>query len=97
MIREMGFPLYAGNISPLDTKYRGKLMWSDVPGKIHGVSVQSGDLIFGDVDGVLVVPGEHVETALEKAFEKVSEENMVRQKLQEGQTLEQIFADHGIL
>ena len=97
MIHEMGFPLYAGNISPLDTKYRGKLMWSDVPGKIHGVSVQSGDLIFGDVDGVLVVPGEHVETALEKAFEKVSQENVVRQKLQEGQTLEQIFADHGIL
>ena len=71
-------------------------MWSDVPGKIHGVSVQSGDLIFGDVDGVLVVPGEHVETALEKAFEKVSGE-CGSSKTQEGQTLEQIFADHGIL
>ena len=72
-------------------------MWSDVPGKIHGVNVKSGYLIFGDMDGVLVVLGEHVETVLEKAFHKFSQENVVRQKLQEGQTLEQIFADHGIL
>lgn len=93
----MGFPVYSGNISPLDTKYRGKLMWSDVPGQIHGVRVKSGDLIFGDVDGVVVVPKEHVKSVLEKAFEKVSQENVVRQKLQEGQTLEQIFADYGIL
>jgi regulator of RNase E activity RraA len=97
MIREMGFPVYAGNISPLDTKFRGKLMWCDVPGKIQGVNIISGDLIFGDVDGVVVVPGEHVESVLEKAFQKVSQENVVRQNLQKGQTLEQIFADHGIL
>ena len=97
LIREMGFPVYAGNISPLDTKYRGKLMWSDVPGKIHGVPVQSGDLVFGDVDGVLIIPKEHVEPVLKNALQKVSEENLVRRKLEEGETLEQIFADHGIL
>ena len=37
LIREMGFPVFAGNISPLDSKYRGKLTWTDVPGEIHGV------------------------------------------------------------
>jgi len=97
LIREMGFPVFAGNISPLDSKHRGKLTWSDVPGEIHGVPVHSGDLIFGDVDGVLIIPKANVETVLEKALEKVSEENIVRQKLEKGKTLEQIFSEHGIL
>ena len=55
-IRQMKFPVFAGNIGPLDSKHRGKLMWYDVPGKIHGVNVNSGDFIFGDVDGVVIVP-----------------------------------------
>ena len=97
LIREMDFPVFAGNISPLDSKHRGKLTWTDVPGEIHGVPVHSGDLIFGDVDGVLIIPKTNVEIVLEKALQKVSEENIVRQKLEKGKTLEQIFSEHGIL
>ena len=96
-IREMKFPVFTGGITPVDTKYRGKLAWYDVPGKIHGVDVKSGDLVFGDVDGVLVIPKENVELVLEKAFQKVSDENMVREKIVSGESLEKIFADHGIL
>ena len=97
MIRKMNFPVFSKGTNPVDTKFRGKLMWYDVPGKIQGVNIKSGDLVFGDVDGVVVVPGEHVESVLEKAFQKVSQENVVRQDLQNGHTLEQIFANHGIL
>jgi hypothetical protein len=38
-----------------------------------------------------------VEIVLEKSLQKVSEENMVRKKLVSGESLEKIFADHGIL
>ena len=81
----------------MDTKYRGKLTWYDVPGEIHGVDVESGDLVFGDVDGVVVIPKKLVETVLDKSLQKVSEGNMVRKKLVSGESLEKIFADHGIL
>ena len=97
LIREMKFPVFAGNIGPLDTKHRGKLVWNDVPGKIHGVNVNSGDLVFGDVDGVVVIPKESVEIVLEQSLKKVSEENIVRKKLEKGDTLKKIFAEHGIL
>ena len=70
----MKFPVFAGNIGPLDTKHRGKLLWNDVPGKIHGVNVNSGDLVFGDVDGVVVIPKESVEIVLEQSLKKVSED-----------------------
>ena len=81
----------------MDTKFRGKLTWYDVPGKIHGVEVQSGDLVFGDVDGVVVIPKKLVETVLVKSLQKVSEENMVRKKIAGGESLEKIFDQHGIL
>ena len=97
LIREIKFPVFAGNIGPLDTKHRGKLVWNDVPGKIHGVNVNSGDLVFGDVDGVVVIPKESVEIVLEQSLKKVSEENIVRKKLEKGDTLKKIFAEHGIL
>ena len=97
IIREMKFPIFTGGITPVDTKFRGKLTWYDVPGKIHGVEVQSGDLVFGDVDGVVVIPKKLVETVLVKSLQKVSEENMVRKKIAGGESLEKIFDEHGIL
>ena len=59
--------------------------------------MESGDLVFGDVDGVVVIPKKLVETVLDKSLQKVSEGNMVRKKLVSGESLETIFADHGIL
>ena len=62
-IRDMRFPVFAGGFCPLDTKGRGKLMWYDVPAKIGSVAVASGDVIFGDVDGAVVVPAAVAEEA----------------------------------
>ncbi len=59
--------------------------------------MQSGDLVFGDVDGVVIIPKKLVETVLDQSLQKVSDENMVRAKIVSGESLEKIFADHGIL
>jgi regulator of RNase E activity RraA len=59
--------------------------------------VESGDLVFGDVDGVVIIPKNLVETVLDQSLQKVSDENMVRKKIVSGESLEKIFADHGIL
>ena len=96
-IRQMNFPVFAGNIGPLDSKHRGKLMWYDVPGKIHGVNVNSGDFIFGDVDGVVIVPQQITAEVVEKALQKVREENQVRGMLENGVSLAKAFEEHGIL
>ncbi|MBT7203393.1 MAG: RraA family protein, partial [Deltaproteobacteria bacterium] len=96
-IRQMNFPVFAGNIGPLDSKHRGKLMWYDVPGKIHGVNINSGDFIFGDVDGVVIVPQQITAEVVEKALQKVREENQVRDMLENGASLAKTFEEHGIL
>ena len=55
-IRAMGFPVFHGGIGPLDSKGRGKMMEMDCRVVCAGVEVAPGDYIFGDCDGVVVVP-----------------------------------------
>ena len=55
-IRGMRFPVFAGGIGPLDSKGRGIVMRIDIPVECGGDAVASGDWIFGDVDGVVVIP-----------------------------------------
>ena len=96
-IRQMRFPVFAGGIGPLDTKGRGMVMQIDVPVECGGAMVHPNDWIFGDVDGVVVIPGGLVEKVLDLALEKVTAENTVRQELEAGESLATVFARHRIL
>lgn len=97
MIREMAFPVFAGGRNPVDTKYRGKMMWADVPGVIGEVEVKSGDLVIADLDGIVFVPAELIAAVVAKSLEKVRAETTVREELRNGATLVEVFDRHGIL
>ena len=97
LIREMKFPVYSNGTNPVDTKYRGKMMMADVPGEIAGVDVKKGDFVFGDRDGVLIVPSKILDEVIEKALTKIASENIVREELRAGNTLTDVFAKHKIL
>ena len=95
-IRAMGFPVFHGGIAPLDSKGRGKIMAIDVPIECAGVEVQSGDLVFGDADGIVVIPRRAEEAVLALAFEKVRGEKNTLHDLQRGDKLADVFARYGI-
>ncbi len=96
-IREMGFPVFHGGIGPLDSKGRGKIMAVDVPIECAGVRVCPGDLIFGDADGVVVVPQAIEAEVLAAAFEKLKGEKSTLADLRAGISLGEVFAKYGIL
>jgi 4-hydroxy-4-methyl-2-oxoglutarate aldolase len=96
-IREMGYPVFHGGIAPLDSKGRGKILAIDVPIECGGVKVLTGDLIFGDADGVVVVPQRAEAAVLSLAFEKVKGERNTLRDLQRGDKLADVFARYGIL
>jgi regulator of RNase E activity RraA len=97
LIREMRFPVFSGAIGPLDSKGRGEARAIDVPIECGGVPVAPGDWIFGDVDGVVVIPAHLCDQTVTLALEKVSAENTVRSELAAGEPLSVVFARHGIL
>lgn len=95
--REMGFPVFHGGIGPLDTKGRGRMVDSDVTVECAGVSIDSGDIVFGDIDGVVVIPHRHEGAVLDKALAKVKGENDTRDALRKGESLAVVFKRFGIL
>jgi regulator of RNase E activity RraA len=97
LIRAMHFPVFHGGIGPLDTKGRARMMERDIPVECGGVHVCSGDIVFGDADGVVVIPIQHADAVIAKALEKAKGEDNTRDELRSGKLLGEVFARHGIL
>ncbi|MBR1267085.1 dimethylmenaquinone methyltransferase [Bradyrhizobium sp. AUGA SZCCT0222] len=85
-ITEMAFPVFASHVS---VSYPGKRGPGavNVPVVVAGATVNPGDLIVGDADGVIVIPPAHVETTIRNAEARMVKEAEVKRRLDEGQTL----------
>ena len=60
-------------------------------------TIHDGDLIFGDVDGVLIIPKQVADEVIEKALEKAAGEKVVRKAIESGMTATAAFEKYGIL
>ncbi|MBT4485750.1 MAG: RraA family protein [Candidatus Latescibacteria bacterium] len=93
----LNFPTFCTGLSPYDSMGRMDGKERDIPIVCGGIRVSPGDLVFGDVDGVVVVPQEMAEEVIEKAWEKVQGENTVREELRSGASVVKTFEKYGIL
>lgn len=96
-MREMEFAVFAAGVCPYDSLHRQRVIARDEPVVIGGVRIRSGDVIFGDEDGVVVVPQEVEEQVLQAAWDKVHAENAVRDDIRSGMAAAEVFAKYGIL
>jgi 4-hydroxy-4-methyl-2-oxoglutarate aldolase len=96
-IVEMGFPVFVRGFSPYDSKGRTDVIDYKVPVQCGGVTVRPGDIIFGDCDGVVVIPEPISEDVIQKALEKVEDENEMRQALLKGMGVVEAFNKFKIL
>ena len=96
-IRELNLPVFHAGIAPLDSKGRGQIQAVDVPVIIDGVRVEPGDLVFGDADGVVVIPQGVEAEVLARAFDKINGENHSIRELSGGAFLRDVYAKYGVL
>jgi len=96
-IEELGFPVFARGIKPVDSQGRGIVVNYNVPVECGGVLVSPGDLIFADYDGVVAIPSAVVAEAVRLATEKVSAENASRKELLAGAYLKTVYEKYGVL
>ena len=83
-VLEQGFPVFSRYKTPADAPPRWRLDEWDVPARVGGVDVRPGDVLVGDVDGVVCVPKGVGEEVLERAEAKASTEDAVRTAVREG-------------
>jgi regulator of RNase E activity RraA len=91
-IRKLQLPVFHGGIAPLDSKGRGQIQAIDVPVICGGVKVSPGDLVFGDADGVVVVPQAVEAEVLRIAFDKINGEHHSMRELRAGAYLRDVYA-----
>lgn len=93
-ILQMGFPVFCRFRCPGDATGRWNVMDMEIPVTVGGVRVNPGDFIFGDADGVVVVPKELTVEVLLEAEQVFSLENEIRQKVRAGASVEQLYKSY---
>jgi regulator of RNase E activity RraA len=67
------------------------------PIEVGQVAVLPGDLVFGDLDGVVVVPKRVEAEVVERALAKARGEKQVRREIENGMSSTEAFKQFGIL
>lgn len=96
-ILEQDWPIFSRGCYAQDSSVRTQVVDYRCTIEVGGVCVEPGDMVFGDVDGVLVVPVKYMDEVIEKALEKARGEKCVREAIEEGMSATEAFAVFGIL
>lgn len=88
------FPVFAAGLRPTDSIGRSKIVETGKTIICGGLKVRAGDYIFGDLDGVVVIPKEKVREAIERAETKRKTESEFRASIKRGMTLRDAVAKY---
>jgi 4-hydroxy-4-methyl-2-oxoglutarate aldolase len=93
----LGLPVFSYGGYAQDQGARGKVVDYRVPVEIEGVRIRPGDIVFGDRDGVLVIPREAEEEAIRRGLEKAGTESAVRIAIERGMSTVEAFEKYGVM
>jgi 4-hydroxy-4-methyl-2-oxoglutarate aldolase len=96
-VLEQNWPVFSRGRFAQDSSVRTQVVDFRCPIEIGQVSVQPGDLVFGDLDGVVVVPKKVEAEVIERALAKARGEKLVRKEIENGMSSTAAFKKYGIL
>ena len=96
-IIKMRFPVFATGFKPVDSNGRSIVVSYQRPVKCGDVTVYPGDIIFGDLDGVIVLPQKKAQQVIAWTLNKVHSENKTREALLQGYSLRDVYDQYGVL
>ena len=96
-ILAIGFPTFSTGAYAQDQGPRGKVVDFRVPVEIDGITIAPGALLFGDNEGVVVIPPAVEEEVVRRALEKARGERLVKKAIADGMSAVEAFAKFGIM
>ncbi len=96
-VLEQNWPVFCRGRFAQDSSVRTQVVDYRVPIEVGGVWVNPGDLVFGDLDGVLIIPRELETEVIELALAKARGEKVVRKAIENGMSSTDAFKKFGIL
>ncbi len=96
-ILSLNFPAFSYGSYAQDQGPRGKVIDFRIPLIIGGVKIMPGDIVFGDIDGVCIIPRGAEEEVFVKSVEKARGEKLVRKAIESGMSAADAFKKYGIM
>ena len=96
-VLEQNWPVFSRGGFAQDSAVRTQVVDYRCPIEVGLVQIEPGDLVFGDVDGVVVVPRRVEQEVISRALKKASGENLVRKEIENGMSSTAAFEKYGIL
>jgi 4-hydroxy-4-methyl-2-oxoglutarate aldolase len=96
-IERLGFDVFCRGTYAQDQGVRGQVIDYRCTIEIEGVRIAPGDLLFGDREGVLVIPRAVEREAVAKALDKVRTENKVADAIRGGMSACEALATFGVM
>ena len=96
-VLEQNWPVFSRGRFAQDSGVRTQVADFRCPIEIGQVSVQPGDLVFADLDGVIIVPEKVEAEVIERALAKARGEKLVRKEIEAGMSSTAAFKKYGIL
>jgi 4-hydroxy-4-methyl-2-oxoglutarate aldolase len=96
-VLEQNFPVFSHGAYAQDAAMRASVIDFRCRIRVGDAEIAPGDLIFGDVDGVLVIPAAVEGEVIERALAKARAENVVRNAIESGMTSTDAFHTYGVL
>ena len=96
-VLEQDFPVFSRGHYAHDSAPRMKVAAWRCLIEIGGVEVRNGDLVFGDIDGVVIIPQNITEVVITEALEKARKEKVVRKEIEQGMSATDAFKKYGVL
>jgi len=96
-LRKIGFPVYATGIVPSTSVHHYRFAGANIPVTCNGVTVNPGDIVVADSDGVVVVPKEHAAEILPVAQEMDFKEHSMYAYIEKLKSIEEAVKKFGRL
>ncbi len=96
-IEALGLPVFSRGLYAQDQGPRGKVVDFRCSLEISGVRIATGDLVFGDREGVLIIPKAAEAEAIRRALEKMRTENKVAEAIRAGMSMAEAFETFGVM
>jgi 4-hydroxy-4-methyl-2-oxoglutarate aldolase len=96
-VLEQNWPVFSRGRFAQDSGVRTQVADYRCPIEVGQVTVQPGELIFADLDGVIVIPKKVESEAIQRALAKARGEKLVRKEIEAGMSSTAAFKKYGIL
>ncbi len=94
-VKKLGFPVFSKGVSCKDVRKRATMESYNKTICIDGILISPDDLIFGDNDGIVVIPKQYEEMILKRVFEVIKIENNILFDIANGADIDSLINNNG--